>query len=142
MVTAVTAAVVIMLCVALVIAVARDPGPPAGEVALAYEFAWDRLDFETLWSLSGPELRDGRSRHEFVADKRAAYARRQELGSLARDVVLEEVVTGSDVAVVRTRVELRDGGAVRNEVRLTRGDGRWRVVAYELRTSPDTAPSG
>ncbi len=142
MVTAVTAALVIMLCVALVIAFARDPGLPPGEVALGYEYAWDRLDFETLWSLSGPELRDGRSRPDFVADKRAAYARRPELGGLARDVALEEVVTGSDAAVVRTRLELRDDSVVRSELRLERRGGQWLVVGYELRAAPDAAPAG
>jgi hypothetical protein len=78
-------------------------------------------------------------RRDFVADKRAAYARRPELGRLARDVSLEEVVAGSDAAVVRTRLDLNDGDVVRNEVRLAHGDGRWRVVAYELRTSSDAA---
>jgi hypothetical protein len=139
-VTAITAALVLMLCIALVIAVARDPGPPASEVALAYEHAWDRLDFDALWSLAGPELRDGRTRHEFIADKRTAYADRAELRGLARDVSLEEVIAGKDVAVARTRVVLRDGNIVHNEMHLVRGDGRWRVVSYELRTSPDTAP--
>jgi hypothetical protein len=141
-VTAVIAAIVITLCVALVIAVARDPGPPPSEVALAYELAWDRLDFDAIWSLAGPELRDGRLRRDFIADKRAAYAERAELRGLARDVSLEEVVAGKDVAVARTRVELRDRSVVHNELHLVHGDGRWRVVSYELRTSPDAAPPG
>ncbi len=142
MVTAVIAAIVITLCVALVIAVARDPGPPPSEVALAYELAWDRLDFDALWSLAGPELRDGRSRHDFIADKRAAYAKRRELRGLARDVSLEEVLAGKDVAVARTRVELRDGSVAHNEMHLIRAESRWRVVSYELRTSPGAAPPG
>ncbi len=141
MLTAVVAGAVLLLCLALVVAVARDPGPPPGEVALAYELAWDRLDFETLWSLSGPELRDDRSKPEFVTAKRAAYDRTPGLAGLARDVSLEDVAGGTDVAVARTRVELTDGAVVRNELRLARREGSWQVVAYELRDSSDT-PSG
>jgi hypothetical protein len=138
--TAIIAGAVLFLCLALVVAVARDPGPPPGEVAVAYELAWDRLDFETLWSLSGTELRDDRSKHEFVAAKRAAYDRTPGLAGLARHVSVEDVAGGAEVAVARTRIELTDGAVVRNELQLARRDGTWQVVAYELRESSD-APS-
>ncbi|MBA2327896.1 MAG: hypothetical protein H0V95_14810 [Actinobacteria bacterium] len=137
MVTALVAGAVLFLVLALVVAVARDPGPPPGDVALAYELAWDRLDFETLWSLSGTELRDDRPKHDFVDAKRAAYDRAPGLAGLARHVSLDDVAAGTDVAVVRTRIELTDGGVVRNELRLARRDGSWQVVAYELRESSD-----
>lgn len=137
MVIALVAGAVLFLVLALVVAVARDPGPPPGDVALAYELAWDRLDFETLWSLSGTELRDDRRKHDFVDAKRAAYDRAPGLAGLARHVSLDDVAAGTDVAVVRTRIELTDGGVVRNELRLARRDGSWQVVAYELRESSD-----
>ena len=57
----------------LVVAVAKAGTPSPADTAVAYEHAWDRLDFSTLWSLSGPNLRDGRTRDQFVRDKRAAY---------------------------------------------------------------------
>jgi hypothetical protein len=136
LVTAVVLTAIIVLCFAVVVAVARDQGPPPGEVAVAYELAWDRLDFETLWSLSGSELRDGRSKQDFVTAKRAAYERSPGLAGLARDVVLEEVLAGQEVAVVRTRIDLREGAPVRNELRLARRDQRWEVVAYELHGTP------
>ena len=136
MITAVVVIAVLALCIALVVAVARDNGPPPGEVAIAYELAWDRLDFETLWSLSGAELRDGRPKHDFVTNKRAAYERNPGLAGLARDVSLEEVLAGKEVAVVRTRIDLQDGHLVRNELRLARRDQRWEVVAYELHGTP------
>jgi len=141
LVTAIIAGAVLFLCLALVVAVARDPGPPPGEVAVAYELAWDRLDFETLWSLSGTELRDHRSKPEFIAAKRAAYDRTPGLAGLARHVSLEDVAAGVEIAVARTRIELTDGAVVRNELQLARRDGTWQVVAYELRESSD-APSG
>jgi hypothetical protein len=136
LVTAVVLTAIIVLVFAVVVAVARDQGPPPGEVAVAYELAWDRLDFETLWSLSGPELRDGRAKHDFVTAKRAAYERSPGLAGLARDVALEEVLAGEEVAVVRTRIDLREGAPVRNELRLARRDQRWEVVAYELHGTP------
>jgi hypothetical protein len=138
LVTAVVVSVVVALCIALVVAVARDQGPPPGEVAIAYELAWDRLDFHTLWSLSGPELRDGRARHDFVAAKRAAYAHNPGLAGLARDVALEEVLAGKEVAVVRTRVDLQDGKVVHNELHMIRRDQRWDVVSYELHGTPSS----
>lgn len=129
--------VVVLLCLALVVAVAIDPGPPPGEVAIAYELAWDRLDFDTLWLLSAPELRDHRNRDEFVRAKREAYADRRALAGLARHVGLEDIVAGRDAATARTQVELHDGTVVHNQVQLIKHVGRWLVCAYDL--APETA---
>jgi hypothetical protein len=129
--------IVIVLCLALVVAVAVDAGPPPGEVALAYELAWDRLDFDTLWLLSAPELRDHRTREEFVRAKRDAYAERRALAGLASDVALEEIVAGRDAATARTRVQLNDGTVVHNQVQLVKHTGRWLVCAYDL--APENA---
>ena len=132
MITAVVAFVVIGLVLALVVAVGREPGPAPGEVAVSYELAWDRLDFQALWALSGDELRDGRSRAEFIADKGEAYAGQRALAGLARKVELDEVMVGSELAAARTRVLLRDGTTARNQVQLALRDGTWKVIAYHL----------
>jgi hypothetical protein len=129
--------VIVGLCVALVAVVTVDPGPSPVDVALAYEQAWDNLDFESLWSLSGDELRDGLSRPEFVAAKRAAYERQAGLRGLADRVVADAVSEGRGFALVHTRVELRDGGSAADALQLTKRGGRWLVVAYEL--EPDGA---
>jgi hypothetical protein len=134
---AIVIGVVILLCLALVVAVAIDPGPPPGEVALAYELAWDQLDFDTIWLLSAPELRDHRNREEFVRAKREAYADRRALAGLAGDVSLEEVVAGRDAATARTSIQLHDGSVVHNQVQLVKHVGRWLVCAYDL--TPETA---
>ena len=139
MVTALVALAVFALVVSLIVAVAHDPGPSPAESALAYEDAWDRLDFATLWELSGDELRDGLDRKAFVAAKLAAYSQQPGLGQLAREVTLEDTRSAQSIAVVHTRVELRDGGTARNEVRLTKRAGRWAVVAYQLRTDAPPA---
>jgi hypothetical protein len=130
---AVVAVLVVALIVASGIAISRDPGPTPADVALGYEIAWDRLDFETLWVLSTSELRDGRTREEFVAAKRAAYRDQPGLRRLARHVVVEEATAGPHVAVVITSVELRDGSSLRDELKLVRRAGRWQVLSYGLR---------
>jgi hypothetical protein len=142
-IAAIVAFVVIALVLALVVVVGLEPGPDPGEIAVSYELAWDRLDFDTLWSLSGIELRDGRSRQEFMADKREAYAGQRELAGLAREVKLDEVLRGSELAAVRTRVLLRDGTAVRNQVQLALREGTWKVLGYHLEpeASPERPPS-
>jgi hypothetical protein len=127
---------VIALAIALVIAVARDPGPSPAEVALAYEHAWDLLDFDVVYRLSGPELHDGQRKAEFVAAKRAAYENRRKLGHLVAEASAEAELRDGDAAAVVTRLKLRDGSTVHNEVRLLRRARAWEVVAYELRPAP------
>jgi hypothetical protein len=138
-ITAVVAGIVVLFALAFVVIFALDPGPPPGDVALAYEGAWDRLDFESLWSLSGDELRDGLGRAAFVRAKREAYAQRPELGNLAREVAMEEIHAADSFAVVRTKVELREGGHATNEILLSKRGGRWVVVSYQL--EPESPPA-
>lgn len=137
MVVAVVGGVVGLLCVALVVLVAVSSGPSAAEVALAYEYAWDRLDFEAVWALSGAELRDGLDRDPFISAKRDAYAHQPALRGIASSVVVDAVSEGRGFAVVHTRVELRDGGRAGDALQLAKRAGRWLVVAYEL--EPDSA---
>jgi hypothetical protein len=132
-VAAIVGIVVLALVIALVVIVALESGPPPQDVAIAYEGAWDRLDFESLWNLSGDELRDGLGRTAFVAAKRAAYAGHASLGHLAGDVVVEDADVGSAVASVQTRLTLRDGTSARNDVELAKRAGKWVVVGYRLR---------
>jgi len=126
------AVAVVALVLALVVAVGLEPGPSPGDVAVSYELAWDRLDFDALWAMSGEELRDGRSRHDFIDDKREAYAGQRQLAGLARDVKLDEVLKGSELAVARTHVVLQDGSVVRNQVQLALREGTWKVIGYHL----------
>jgi hypothetical protein len=131
---------VVVLCFALVVLVARDRGPDAAEVAVSYELAWDRLDFDALWTLSAAELRDGLDRRQFVAAKRAAYELQHALRGLVEHVGIDDVtVTGNgDTAFAATRIDLRDGTTVHNLVQLVRRNARWQVTVYQLTT---TSPS-
>ncbi len=140
MIIAVVGIVILALMVAVVVVIAKDRGPGPGDTAVAYELAWDRLDFESVFTLSGAELRDGLDRHGFVAAKRAAYAQQHGLGGLIDRVGIDEVVSVADAAVVVTRVELGDGKIVHNRVELGRRNGRWQVVAYRLEPSTEDTP--
>jgi hypothetical protein len=133
-IAAIAIGAVLVLCVALVVAVARDKGPGPGDVAVSYELAWDRLDFATLWALSGTELRDGLDKHAFIAAKGAAYEQQHTLRGLVGHVAIDDVAvtSGGENALVTTRVELRDGKVVHNAVQLARRQSRWQVVAYQL----------
>jgi hypothetical protein len=113
------------------VAVGMEDGPEPADVAVAYEMAWDRLDFDTLFDLSGTELRDGAKRPGFIATKRAAYEGVQR-GRLAAAIAVENVARAPDTALVVTNVST-GGGSVRNNVLMERRAGRWYVVAYSLR---------
>ena len=75
---------------------------------MAYELAWDRLDFESLYTLSGLELRDGLDRRGFIAAKRTAYKEQHELGGLVERVGVDQVANSREAAVAITAVELHD----------------------------------
>jgi hypothetical protein len=123
---------VVAVSIGLVVAVGRADAPGPADVAVAYERAWDRLDFDTLWNLSGATLRDGRSRSEFVRDKEAAYRAEGGLARLVRSVRPERVERRGPVARVFTRLELHDGQSVVDELLLERNAASWQVIAYHL----------
>ena len=128
----VVAGAVLLVAVGLVVLMAspRDPGP--ADVAVAYEQAWDRLDFATLWALSSPRLRDGRSKTRFIRDKQEAYRTEGGLRHLIRAIRPERVEVNGPTARVLARLELRDGQEVVDEMLLERDGSDWRVTAYHL----------
>jgi hypothetical protein len=141
-ITAVVGVLVLALALAVVVMIAKDRDPGPGEVAVAYELAWDRLDFESLFTLSGTELRDGLDRRGFVVAKRAAYAQQHALGGLVERVDVDQVANTRDAAVAITEVELHDRAVVHNRVEMVRRNGRWQVVAYQLEPpAADAAPA-
>jgi hypothetical protein len=139
-ITAVVGIVVLALALAVVVVIAKDRGPGPGDVAVAYELAWDRLDFESLFTLSGDELRDGLDRRAFIAAKRSAYQQQRALGGLVEQAGVDDVASTRDAAVAITRVELHDHSMVRNRVEMVRRNGRWHVVAYQLEPSTEDTP--
>jgi hypothetical protein len=119
----------------LVVAVGKSGAPGPADTAVAYEHAWDRLDFATLWNLSGPTLRDGRTRDQFVRDKLAAYEQEAHgLAGLVRSVHPEKVDINGPVARVLARLELHSGESVVDEMLLERIGPAWHVTAYHIST--------
>lgn len=109
-----------------------DPGPGPADVAIAYENAWERLDFDLLYDLSGHELRDGMPRAQFVAAKRAAFAASEHAAKVSAHVVVDDVVATGQTAVVVTSVTTAEG-SVHNRVLLEKRAPGWAVVGYALR---------
>jgi hypothetical protein len=130
------AVTVFAVVVATIILFARDGGPRPGDIAVSYELAWDRLDFDALWSMSGDEMRDGLDRRAYIAAKSAAYAGRTDLGHLVERVDLDVVDVGIAHAHVRTCVTLHNGDQLHNDVMLTRRNSAWVVTGYELAPGP------
>ena len=128
-------AVIFGLLVFMWVSIAREPGPSAADVALAYERAWDELDFSLLYDLSGDEMRDGMRRERFIAAKRAAYQKAGSHAPIGADVEVETSISGHQTALVVTKVASGDS-AVRNNVMLERRSNGWVVVGYSLR--PDS----
>lgn len=119
----------------LFVAVGKSGGPSPADTAVAYEHAWDRLDFATLWNLSGPNLRDGRTRDQFVRDKLAAYRHEaQGLAGLVQSVHPEKVDVNGPVARVLARLELHSGESVVDEMLLERIGPAWHITAYHIST--------
>ena len=141
MVIAIVAVILFVLVLAVVIAIARDHGPTPVDVAVSYELAWDRLDFDVLYTLSAAELRDGRDRPEFVESKRVAYENQPTLRDLIATVAIDQVIEAGNAASVATRVALRDGTSVRNRIDLARRNARWQVVAYQLTPGDNESPA-
>jgi hypothetical protein len=119
------------------ISIGREPGPGPSDVAIAYERAWDELDFNLLYDLSGPELRDGLRRDQFLAAKRAAYAQRS--SRIGAEIAVETSVAGTKTALVVTRVTA-GGGSVLNNVMLDHTANGWVVIGYSLRPDTEIAP--
>ncbi|HEY5172485.1 MAG TPA: hypothetical protein VIK54_12235 [Acidimicrobiia bacterium] len=127
--------IIALLLLFMWISVGREPGPGPSDVAIAYERAWDELDFSLLFDLSGAQLRDGLRRDQFVAAKRAAYASAKAPTRIGARIGVETSVAGHQTALVVTKV-VADGGAVRNNVMLDHTANGWVVIGYSLR--PDT----
>jgi len=94
--------IVALLLLFMWISVGREPGPGPSDVAIAYERAWDELDFGLLYDLSGAELRDG-----------SRYVR--------QEVTLRAADGGGEVPIREVRLVDLDlagqGAEVRGEVR-------------------------
>ena len=123
------------------VSIAREPGPGPADVALAFEKAWDELDFNLCYDLSGEELHDGMRRERFVKAKRRAFEKAGTHARMGVDVQVETSIIGNEAALIVTNVAAPGGERVRNNVMLERRSNGWVVVAYSLRTDAEADSS-
>jgi hypothetical protein len=131
---AVALLIVVALIVTLWIAIGRDEGPSAADVAVSYAKARARGDWSVVYDLSATELRAGRDRAHFVAastdgdnadgDHDAAIETRT-----SDDVHIEHATVATDAAIVVVHL---DGPAVTLRLECERRTGRWVVTCAEL----------
>jgi hypothetical protein len=132
-----------LVAISVAVFVSRDRSPSPLEAAVAYERAWDRFDFATLWTLSGTELRDGLTQAEFVASRRETYRAQPALRNVMQSVHAEPLTLDEDSLIVVTTLLDRDGTTSRNQLTMARRLGRWFVCGYthapdvgEVRATP------
>jgi hypothetical protein len=85
-------------------------------------------------------MRDGRTKREFVADKKTVYAQGLHPTNLVSDAKVDEVAVSGEVAVAITSLTLLQAtddarssiAQLHNEVRMARRMGRWEVASYLL----------
>ncbi len=131
MIFAVVLVLLAALVVAVIVGVAKDPGPTPIEIALGYEHAWDTRDFEVLYRMSGPELHDGLTKADWVAARRAVHRSGAPAAERVDEVAADAERTVGEASVVTTRLTLHDGRVLHHEVRMLRRSRAWSVVAYE-----------
>jgi hypothetical protein len=121
-------------------AMTKEEPPAPEDVAIAYEMAWDRLDFSLMFDVCGSELREGMRRDGFIQMKRKAYGDHP-AHRIGAQIEVETSVLGDDTALVITRVSTPESSVpnswVRNNVLLEKRGGSWAVVGYNLRPEPE-----
>ena len=71
MIIGVVITLVVLLAIAVVVGVARDPGPDPADVAIGYARALGVGDFDAVYRLVDPELLKGRNRPQWVDEQNA-----------------------------------------------------------------------
>jgi hypothetical protein len=95
-VIAIVITLVVLLAIAVIVAVARDPGYDPADVAIGYARALAVHDFDALYRMIDPELLKGRNRPQWVAEQ----ASRPHLAVSPDAVELRERVVGDGTATV------------------------------------------
>jgi hypothetical protein len=120
---AVVITLVVGLAIAVIVAVARDPGPTPDDVAIGYARALAAGDFDAVYRLIDPDLLHGRNRASWVA----AQASRPRLAFSPDSVTATGCVHGDDVATVMLSVD--DGRSV--PVELVFRQRVWVVARFD-----------
>jgi hypothetical protein len=68
-VIAIVITLIVLLAIAVIVAVARDPGYDPADVAIGYARALAVNDFDALYRMIDPDLLEGRNRPQWVAEQ-------------------------------------------------------------------------
>lgn len=115
---------VVLLGFAVVMGVARDPGPTAIDVAIGYAVAVGNRDFDAVYRLSDEDGMRGRNRLDWIQDQRARPG-----PAFAPDQVR---VTASRELGADAEVELSLGAGLAGRVALTRRQRAWSVRSWTV----------
>lgn len=123
MIIGVVITLVVLLAVAVVVGVARDPGPDPADVAIGYARALGVGDFDAVYRLIDPDLLEGRNRPQWVAEQLG----RPHLTFAPDAVESRDRVVGEEQATVQLAI-----GADRTvPVELVRRQRVWTVASFD-----------
>jgi hypothetical protein len=114
---------VVLLAIAVIIGVARDPGPDPADVAIGYARALGAGDFDAVYRLIDSDLLDGRNRGQWIEEQ----AGRPHLAFSPNAVRARDVAVGDGVATVTVTIDA-DRAVV---VELVRRQRVWAVVSFD-----------
>jgi hypothetical protein len=114
---------VVLLAIAVVVGVARDPGADPADVAIGYARALGTGDFDAVYRLIDPDLLKGRNRPQWVDEQNA----RPHLAFTPDTVQARSRTVGKDTATVTLTI-----GAERVvTVELVHRQGVWAVLSFD-----------
>ncbi len=124
---------ILAIAVALIVAVARDEGPTATDVAIGYARAVGAADFDAVYAMTDPELVGGRNRAAWVEAERA----RPHAVLAVDDVRVAHAEVTGDAARVELVVDAAGRGAT---VDLLRRQRAWSVSRFVVAPTPAAGP--
>jgi hypothetical protein len=114
---------VVLLAIAVIVGVARDPGPDPADVAIGYARALGTGDFDAVYRLVDPDLLDGRNRQQWIDEQ----AGRPHLAFAPDTVEARSRTVGDTTATVTLAI-----GADRAvPVELVRRQRVWTVAVFD-----------
>ena len=122
-------ALILAIGAALIVAVARDEGPTATDVAIGYARAVAAADFDAVYTMTDPDQLGGRNRAAWVEGERA---RPHVVLAVDGVRVARYEVTG-DAACVELVVDATGRGAT---VDLVRSQRAWGVTRFVVGPAP------
>jgi len=92
---------VVLLAIAVIVSVARDPGPDPVDVAIGYARALGGGDFDAVYRLIDPDLLDGRNRQQWIEEQTG----RPHLAFAPNEVRARDRQVGDGVATVTLAID-------------------------------------